>query len=69
MPSRQLCSVINDLQQPHVGLVDHVGIRHTVVSHQRICGMRAAELNAVDGKQKWPKHATLRYTAWQLNTT
>ena len=41
MPSRQLCSVINDLQQPLLGLVDHVGIRHTVVSHQRICGMRA----------------------------
>ena len=24
-----------------LGLVDHVEIRHTVVSHQRICGMRA----------------------------
>ena len=41
MPSRQLCSVINDLQQSQLGLVDHVGIRHTVVSHQPICGMRA----------------------------
>ena len=36
MPSRQLCSVISDLQQSQLGLVDHVGIRHTVVSHQRL---------------------------------
>ena len=69
MPSRQLCSVISDLQQSQLWVVDHVGIRHTVVSHQRICGVRAvtlkyaADFNAVYGKQKWPKHA------WQLNTT
>ena len=41
MPSRQLCSVISDLQQSQLGLVDHVGFRHTAVIHQRICGMRA----------------------------